>query len=318
MSMLTRAQRKLPNRHLTSSRSRQRRTADRRGNANLRSLRLEPLEGRALLTAGFSQGFEVSNAGWDIFGGQYNATRVASGTHGVPSRTGAFHAEAGQFNLDIDGGSAFTRFGGYTSQFPPGGFHTSVSVYLNVGGGFANDTRFDWDSAISDVSGNFRRDFVFNAGFYNSADVTGPGAGTNRFIISASNNAGRGGSFPKNPGRDPFAITTTGWYTLEENFVQGSGGVLSDQLSIKDNGGNTLHTWALSDPSDIIGATVGGNRYGWFDYSEFSTLAFDNSKMATDVANTPDGAVPEPASMAIWGLGALGCAVAGYRRRKTA
>jgi len=30
------------------------------------------------------------------------------------------------------------------------------------------------------------------------------------------------------------------------------------------------------------------------------------------------GAVPEPASMAIWSLGALGCAIAGYRRRKAA
>lgn len=29
-------------------------------------------------------------------------------------------------------------------------------------------------------------------------------------------------------------------------------------------------------------------------------------------------AVPEPASLAIWGLGALGCAVVGYRRRKMA
>lgn len=28
--------------------------------------------------------------------------------------------------------------------------------------------------------------------------------------------------------------------------------------------------------------------------------------------------VPEPASLAIWGLGALGCAIAGYRRRKSA
>jgi len=28
------------------------------------------------------------------------------------------------------------------------------------------------------------------------------------------------------------------------------------------------------------------------------------------------GPVPEPASLAIWGLGALGCAIAGYRRRK--
>src|SRR5689334_10230148 len=71
---------------------------------------LESLEARTLLTSGFSQGFEVNNSGWDVLGGQYDAVRVPSGTHGVPSRTGAFHAEAGHFNLDVDGGSAFTRF----------------------------------------------------------------------------------------------------------------------------------------------------------------------------------------------------------------
>jgi hypothetical protein len=34
--------------------------------------------------------------------------------------------------------------------------------------------------------------------------------------------------------------------------------------------------------------------------------------------NSAAAAIPEPASLAIWGLGALGCAVAGYRRRKLA
>ena len=82
-----------------------------------------------------------------------------------------------------------------------------MSVYLNVGGGFANDTRFDWDSALNDASGNFRRDFVFNAGYYNDSDATGTGP---RFVISASNNAGRGSAFPKNPGRDPFGGPTRG------------------------------------------------------------------------------------------------------------
>ena len=33
------------------------------------------------------------------------------------------------------------------------------------------DARFDWSSAINDPSGNFRRDFVFNAG----TDPLGPG-----------------------------------------------------------------------------------------------------------------------------------------------
>ncbi|HEV2689036.1 MAG TPA: hypothetical protein VGV35_10785, partial [Bryobacteraceae bacterium] len=38
------------------------------------------------------------------------------------------------------------------------------------------------------------------------------------------------------------------------------------------------HTWTLSDPTDIIGSTVGGNRYGWFASQEFNFLAIDNSR----------------------------------------
>ena len=37
---------------------------------------------------------------------------------------------------------------------------------------------------------------------------------------------------------------------------------------------------------------------------------------AAELRNASISAVPEPASLAIWSLGALGCAIAGYRRRK--
>ena len=40
---------------------------------------------------------------------------------------------------------------------------------------------------------------------------------------SASNNAARANSFPKNPGRDPFAISSTGWYTFEHHFYENAG-----------------------------------------------------------------------------------------------
>ena len=52
-----------------------------------------------LLAAGGSahaqwfQGFETDVVGWDAFGGAYDATRVATGTNGIVSATGAFHAE---------------------------------------------------------------------------------------------------------------------------------------------------------------------------------------------------------------------------------
>lgn len=212
----------------------------------------------------FFNGFETDTAGW--FG---SITRVASGTNGVSSAAGSYHAQAAD-------DSVYTQWGGYTDTFPTGGYTTSLDIYLNTGGGYANDTRFDWDSSVSDASGNFRRDFVFNCGYYNDTDATGSGP---RFVCSASNNATRNSSYPKNPGRDPYAITTTGWYTFQHNFHDNGSGVLAVDLSILDAGGNVLHTWTLSDATDIIGTTVGGNRYGWFPMNEFSFLAIDNSQL---------------------------------------
>lgn len=219
----------------------------------------------------FFQGFEVDNSGWNVLGGQYDAVRVSSGMHGITSKTGSYHAEA--YPLDTLGGSAFTRWGGYSSVFPAVGYITALDIYLDVNTAAANDTRFDFTSAINDNTGAFHRDFVFNGGFYNDSDTTGSG---NRFVISASNNAGRGGAFPKNPGRTPIAITTSGWYTFQHHFRDNSG-VLAVDLSIVDSSNAVIHTWTLSDPTDTM-SIIGGNRYGWFASNEFSFLAIDNTK----------------------------------------
>lgn len=254
----------------------------------------------------YSNGFETNITDWDAFGGSFNAARVASGTNGITSASGSFHAE------NSSSGSA-SRWGGYNfgaGNAVPTAFQeysTSVDIYLNVAGGWANDTRFDFDSAINDSSGNFKRDFIFNAGFYN--DATGPGANTDRFVISASNNSQPGSAFAKNPARDPFAITTTGWYTFEHHFYE-SGGVLAVDMSIFDSGNVLLHSWTLSDPADSI-AGIGGNRYGWFNYNRFSTLAFDNAELRTVDA----AAVPEPLTLALIGVGLAGVRLS--RRHKT-
>ena len=214
----------------------------------------------------YFQGFETDTYDWSA-----GTTRVASGTNGVSSAAGDFHAE-------VATGGSFTRFGGYESTFPNGGYTTSVDVYLDVDGGQANDTRFDWSSAISTPAAVplHRRDFVFNAGFYNDSDATGSGP---RFVISASNNATRSGAFPKNPARDPFTITASGWYTFEHRFFNAGLGVLAAELRITDLDGAPLHTWLLSDGSDIIGTTVGGHRYGWFVIQESPFLAIDNASL---------------------------------------
>src|SRR6476619_2970908 len=67
----------------------------------------------------FFQSFETDTSGW------FGATRVMSGTHGVVSKIGAFHAE------DVGGAGAFTRWGGYSKTFPPGGYTTSIDIYLD-------------------------------------------------------------------------------------------------------------------------------------------------------------------------------------------
>jgi hypothetical protein len=226
-------------------------------------------------SATFFQGFEVNTDGWT------GATRVPTATHGVPSKTGAFHAEDQNLN-----GLTFTFWGGDSRTFPPGGYTTSVDIYLDIAPPYmngsimpyANDTRFDWSSAIGTPQCGHRRDFVFNAGFYTDIDSTGAGP---RFVISASTNATRSGAFPKNPGRDPFTINAEGWYTFEHRFYGVPGGQLFVDLTIKDaTTGLPLHMWTLTVSSDIIGTTVGGNQYGWFVINEFApALAFDNSAL---------------------------------------
>lgn len=215
----------------------------------------------------FSNGFETDITGWET------PTRVTSGTNGITSATGAWHAE--------ESGGDFTRWGGY--NYGAGNaiptvfqeYSTSVDIYLNVEGGWANNTRFDFSSAINNSAGTHLSDFIFNGGFYTDTDGS-PGSGTSRFVISASTNSQPGSAFAKNPGFDPIAISATGWYTFEHHFYDNAG-VLNVDMSIYDASHSLIKTWTrISSPT----ASVGGNRYGWFDFNEFSTLAFDNSQLS--------------------------------------
>lgn len=239
----------------------------------------------------FSNGFETDAAGWNVFGGTFDATRVASGTNGITSASGAFHAESSASGSAGNWGGYNFGAGSVPTSFQE--YWTSLDIFLDVDGGWANDTRFDWDSSISDSGGSFLRDFIFNGGFYN--DATGPGAGTDRFVISASNNSSPGSAYPKNPGRDPIAIDTSGWYTFEHHFYDNAGALAVD-LSIFDSGNALVHSWTLG--GDPI-AGVGGNQYGWFSDQDFNPLAFDNSELRT-------AAVPDNGStLTLLGIGML-------------
>lgn len=260
----------------------------------------------------YYNGFETDTAGWNVFGGSLNANRVASGTNGITSASGTWHAQNATASAGNWGGYGFNPGCASTAcaaaAFPAGGYVTSIDIYLDVGGGWTDNTRFDFSSAVSQQSGSHRRDFIFNGAFFSSGDLTGPGAGTDRFIFSASNNSQPGSAYAKNPGRSPIAIGTSGWYTFQHTFYDNGLGQLAVDMSILDSSSNLVNTWTLSDPTDLIASVIGGNRYGWFDYNEFSVLAFDNASLSTAV-------VPVPA--AVWFLGsALG--LLGWVRRRAA
>ena len=247
----------------------------------------------------YSQGFETDNAGWDVLGGQNDATRTASGDNGITAASGSnyYGVASGPYQGTSGDYSAMTNWGGYSSTFGTG-YTTSLDIYLKYGA--ANDMRFDWDNAINKSDGTFLRDFVFNVGFYNDTDSTGAG---DRFVISASNNANQNNSYPKDPGRTPFTITDEGWYTFQNTFYEDNG-FLADDLSIKDANGTTLHTWTLNTTDAI--ATTGGNRYGMFIQNDFSTLGIDNATLTT---------VPEPSSLGLVGLAGLALLARRSRRR---
>jgi len=239
-----------------------------------------------------------------------DVTRVASGTGLITSASGGYHATA------VDG--SFSRWGGY--NYGAGNnvatvfqeYTTSIDIYLNVNGGWANDSRFDFDSAISNSAGGFKRDFIFNGGFYN--DAVNPGANTNRFIITASNNSQPGGANARNSARDPVVIDSTGWYTFQHHFYD-NGGVLAVDLSIFTASNALVNSWTLSDPADVISG-IGGNRYAWFTDNDFGTLAIDNASLNTAGAAAVAVPLPVAAWMGISLVGGLG-GVRGIKRLRS-
>lgn len=226
-------------------------------------------------TSDFFYGFE-SAPGADEWS---QDIRVASGTNGIPAASSSFFYG----NMPSPASPAFqnTRFGGYNSVWPCNGYITSIKIYLDVTAGYANDTRLNYSSAVSNQAGAHLRDFIYHVGFYNSSDVTGPGAGTDRFIIGESTNS------PGNPKGSPgaFAISSSGWYTFEHSFSNPAG-FLSVDYNVYD-ASDVLVGTINRTTGDNINTTVGGNRYGWMVTNSFSPLAVDDITLTVNPGNLP-------------------------------
>jgi hypothetical protein len=205
--------------------------------------------------------FETDVGDWSTIGTPPGMTRVASGTGGITSAGGAYHATAAQ--------GAFSRFGAYSGTWP-GAYVAEIAVYLDpswpVGKGF------DYAVASSNSAGAHRRDFIFHVGVAtdgrllvtgdNNTDFT-----VNNFILTTSPNV---------------QISSAGWYTLQHVFYEDAG-VLAVDLNLLDSAGNLLWSRTRSDASDLIPSVVGGNRYGWFTVQNITGLAVDNHRLATVV-----------------------------------
>jgi hypothetical protein len=236
----------------------------------------------------YTQGFETDTAGWFDSGNGWSGgvQRVLSGTGGIASASGTHHAIFTQSNGSGGLSAGFTRFDGYRSSWT-GGYTASVDVYLDTG--MASGEGFDYSVAATNSSTNGHlRDFIFHV----AKDIS-----TGQLLVGGSNNT----NFDPRQDLDTlsnfYAVTASGWYTLEHVFRDAGDGTLAVDLNLRDALGTVVFTETRNDGSDVIGVNVGGNRYGWFTNIDVAN--------GIHVDNVNLNVVPLPPA-ALAGLGLLG------------
>lgn len=191
------------------------------------------------------------------------ATRV---DNGLMAASGCWYAEAPVTNYGTVGteGYAFTRYSGYATVFPTGGYTASADFYLDTTEGAG---QFSWSHAVNGTDGNHTRDFIFHA--------DSDGAGT--WTVGVNNNASTSApDYHSTYSVTPAVITESGWYTFQHAFYE-DGGVLWADLAVLDDDGAEVASWTLGgNAADEIPTIVGGNRYGWLVKNDFAGLAIDN------------------------------------------
>jgi len=235
-----------------------------------------------------------------------DVARVGSGSGGITSRNGLFHAELRPPLPDAPATTrgAFTRLGGYASSFD-GGFIVEVDVYLDltdpqVLSGVNADYGFDVASAVNTQAGGHRRDFIFHAASNTAGQI----------LIGSSNttNFAPRGDLAGGPHQ---VITTSGWYGFQWVYRDAGDGTLAVDTNLLDAGGSVIWTRTLNNITDVIATQIGGNRYLWFLFHETDRLPIDNSRINTGVLEADYASTPAPGGTIDLGTAAVGSPAAG-------
>lgn len=253
------------------------------------------LTGTAAAGPTFLQDFETDTSGWLEFGGTISQVASGGGSLSVTSAGGSTgHAEV-VFGPSAGNGS-FTRFGGYSSVWP-GFIRQSLDVYIDPNAGSIGDGWY-LDNAVNGNDGAWEE--AGGVGVLKATDG-------NWWLTADAD----GASYQGPPeGGVGLEIDSAGWYTIVSEWVANVDGLTVDRNTyVYDDMGSELYSNLNLQQVDL--ADIGGHRYGWIAFSGQGnplTLAIDNSSLET-------GAVPEPASLVLLGLGAVG--IAGFRRRRS-
>ncbi len=201
-------------------------------------------------------------------------------------------------HLQINNGGSTTSggyslFGGVRPLFSSA--RDSLDVYINPSVATNGGYSYQWDLSTA-LFGS--QDFIFHA----------DGSGSN-VDVWTSNGSSDGPTSPGPAvGQPSYAISQSGWYTFEWNFVIDGSGNLQATMGLLAQGASTpLQTWAFNNSNDKYlkdqnasqtFAAGGQPNYLWFTYLTPNSLLVDNEQLTT----TP---TPLPSSVGLAGVGAL-------------
>jgi len=162
-------------------------------------------------------------------------------------------------------------------------------------------------------------DFSINSDYLNGNDSNGTSLGESGlvFLLSIDYDPSLGTNFLL---LDPLTQRPDNEYGFNTTYGDKAG----DNLPAPGDNATDIATYNVAQNSQQLNFFVGPQPFNPNASGDYiiKLQAFDSLNDNVLVGETQIevivGEVPEPASLTLWGLGALGCAVAGYRRRKQA